>query len=177
VVADPYRVVDMVVRNNQTIGAGGNIQIVSVTTALLTSVKVVLAGTNTQLNDYAIQVINNNTIILTFTTSPVGTVVDVILALGNQIMVQGEQIKFTSINMTTGEIMGLDRGVNGTIVNPVLYEGSQVVAVLNSEQLNQIYYDITWYEHYTGADINYPTNTIPLQLTSTQPADFLTTVV
>ena len=138
---------------------------------------VLVSGTATQITDYVVEIVNKNTIKIMFDTSPVGTQVDVMMAFGNQLMIQGEQIKFTTIDLATGTISGLTRGVNDTIVNDVLYENSPVVAVLDSERLDDSYYDISWYENYTGSDIDYPTNDIPQQLTSTKPADFLNTVV
>lgn len=176
IVADAYRLVDIAKEVNQTIvnaiidGVSTNyIEIIGIDTPVLTAVLVTLAGTVTPVTDFIVEVVNNNTVRLVFSTSPAGLVVDVQLVTGNQVMVQGEQIKFASIDLTTGAISNLERGVNGTIVNTALYEGSEVVAVIDSEELNRAYYDVSWYSAQT--------DTIPLQLTTSAPADFLNTVV
>jgi hypothetical protein len=164
VVADPYRLVE-ITTYTRTITAR-TIDIVSTTSAIVTSVTVTTAGG--PVTDFAVGVINNNTIRLTFIVTPDGTSVEVAVALGNTLMIAAEQISFSSINMATGVISGLRRGMNGTIVNMSMPAGTKVQSVLPSNLLNSMYYMEDWYE--LGSDI-------PLQYSVTPPANFLNTTV
>jgi hypothetical protein len=172
VVADPRRIVEISKFNGKVIvnsGPENYINISGITSAIVTSVTAVIANTATVVDDYVVRVINNNTIRLVFTSSPAGLSLDITVAQGNTVRIQAEQIAFAAIDLTTGVISGLRRGQNGTIVNTSLDAGSQVQGVSYQDELNPNYYVLDWY----GA-LN---QTIPLQFTDSQPANFLNTTV
>jgi hypothetical protein len=170
-VANPERLVRTISRLGVTIvsSAGINyIDVIGVTSSQVTSVTVTIAATNVQIDDFVIEVINNNIIRLVFSTSPAGLSVNIVVAIGNTVMIQSEQIVFSNIDLITGVVSGLRRGTNTTIVNSVLYAGSSVYGVQSQDELTG-YYDQNWYGNLI--------NTIPLQITDTVPAQFLNTVV
>jgi hypothetical protein len=174
-VADPYRLVKLDSRPAQTIVngtiAGQSVnytEVVGVATARVTSVVVTAANTLTPVTDFAVEIVNNNIIRLVFSTSPAGLSVDIAIAIGNTVMIQSEQISFTDIDLSTGTVSGLVRGTNGTIVNLELTAGSPVYGVQNQDELSGYYYR-NWYANKT--------DTVPMSLTSTVPAEFLQVTV
>jgi hypothetical protein len=84
---------------------------------------------------------------------------------GNSILIDGEQIGFSLIDMATGVISGLRRGTNGTIVNTSFPTGAVVQGIQPSNLLNSAYYTMDWYSDVV--------DTIPLQYSVSDPADFL----
>lgn len=170
-VADPYRLVKLDSRPAETIVNGtiagqsvNYVQVIGVATAHVTSVVVTVASTLTPVTDFAVEVVNNNIIRLVFSTSPAGLSVDIAVAIGDTVMIQSEQISFTDIDLSTGTVSGLKRGTNGTIVNLELAAGSPVYGVQNQDELSGYYYR-NWYANKT--------DTVPMSLTSTVPAEFL----
>jgi hypothetical protein len=174
-VADVRRLVGITVETRTIVtgvinGVTQNFVLVDgVNTPIVTSITVVNSATGAPVTDFAIQVVSNNTLRLVFSSSPPGLSVDVTIAQGNQIMVQGEQIGFANVDIDTNTLSGLVRGLNGTIVNETLYKGSPVVAVSNAQQMNKVYYNYSWYTAQT--------DTIPLQLSVNPSADFLNITV
>jgi hypothetical protein len=175
-VADPYKLVTV----NQyatvpTTGqfqlstpVGNSIEVSNVVSNQVTSVEVTILATT--YTDFTVTVVNNNTILIECATAADAiAVTKITIAVGNQVMVQAEQIQFTDINMTTGVISNLRRGMNGTIVNATIDAGSIVQGIQAINQLPQSYYNNDWY----GATID----TIPLQYTDTASANFLNTLV
>lgn len=114
---------------------------------------------------------------LVFTSTPAGTVLDFTVAVGNCLIIQSEQIIFDSIDLVTGTVTGLKRGSNGTIVNAQLDQYSTVQTVLSENRLPISYNAIDWYERFTGLDRGFPTTTMPLQSSVSDPAQFLNTLV
>lgn len=89
---------------------------------------------------------------------------------GTTIFINGEQIRFSVVDKTTNTLSGLQRGVNGTAMQTVIQEYTDVFALLSSNQLPAVYYDQTWN--------SYVYNTVegdPLQISETVPAVFLST--
>lgn len=171
-VVDPYRIVNTVERTgvivNGTIDNVPNtryIQIIGVTSKLLSSVVVKNSVTNVPVTDFTVSVVNSGTIILVFTSSAIGLSVNITLAIGNKVIIQSEQIQFVDIDLDTGVISGLSRGMNGTIVNPVLDAYSTVQGILEENELSSGYHVQNWYSSVT--------DTIPLQFTDSQAANFL----
>jgi hypothetical protein len=166
VVADPYRLVDVQTTNFNIGTPTLEINVTGTTSYKITSITVMASGT--PITDFSVQVINNNTVKLIFETSVVG-LIDVTVVTGNSILIDGEQIGFSLIDMSTGVISGLRRGTNGTIVNKSFSEGAVVRGILPSNIMDGAYYIRDW---YSASD-----NTIPLQYSVSEPADFLNVVV
>jgi hypothetical protein len=106
---------------------------------------------------------NPNAIKIVFLTDPnIGTSVKQVtvrVAVGNTLMIDGEQIKFASINLNWsspdyGKISRLSHSVNWTgaaDINP--YDLVQRVSA--SDIMASGYYDETWYDNITLANIDY----------------------
>ena len=89
---------------------------------------------------------------------------------GNLLYVNGEQIKFSTVNIATNSVGGLQRGANGTAMQSSIPTYTEVVGLLTSNKLSNVYYNQTWN--------SYNFNTVlgdPLQISNTVPAQFLQT--
>lgn len=87
---------------------------------------------------------------------------------GNTILVNGEQIRFSTVNFETNTLSGLQRGVNGTAKQVVIPKYSEVFGLLSSNELAPVFYNQVWN--------SYVFNTVegdPLQISETVPAEFL----
>lgn len=87
---------------------------------------------------------------------------------GRVLYVNGEQIGFDTINEATNTISGLKRGINGTAVQTVIPEYTDVSGMLTGDILPSAFYNTTWN--------SYTYNTVdgdPLQISTTVPATFL----
>jgi hypothetical protein len=87
---------------------------------------------------------------------------------GNLIYVNGEYIKFGSINLETGTLSNLTRGVNGTGVKPILDKYSEVFGILSNNKLSNLNYNLTWNSKVYNQELG-----DPLQISSTNAANFL----
>lgn len=88
--------------------------------------------------------------------------------LGNLIYVNGEQIKFGSVDPTNNSISELQRGANGTSIQTVIPKYTEVFGILGNNRMTDVQYGETWNSY------NY--NTVlgdPLQISDTKPAQFL----
>jgi hypothetical protein len=171
-VFDPYKLVK-ILSVAATVPSSGDkyIDVQGVNTSIITSI--VVESGSTEVTDYETSIINNSIIRLTFTGSTTGAV-QITIALGNTVMINSEQITFTNIDLVSGVVSGLKRGMTGTITNETLTQYSSVQSVLVDNQLSPGYYNEFWYNiTNTGGDpVNF-TNTIPLQLTRNTIANFL----
>ena len=87
---------------------------------------------------------------------------------GNTILVNGEQIRFGSVNFATNSLGQLQRGANGTAYQTLHAKYSEVYGLLTNNELPSAYYTQTWNSKVF--------NTIdgdPLQISETVPAQFL----
>jgi hypothetical protein len=189
-VHDASKLVETTTYANMTIVSGlidgvltNYIDITNTGGIVVTASAVALAGTTFAITDYVIQTINYTTIRLIFSTTIAGTVVDVTMSVGNTVIIQSEEIVFTSINLMTGVISGLQRGQNGTIVNKQIDQYSVVQAVSKRDLLAAAYYTQDWYASATYTQVSVVPdqwvgdNTIPLQLSSGVMSDFLNSTV
>jgi hypothetical protein len=88
---------------------------------------------------------------------------------GNLIYINGEQIKFSSVNTTTNTLSGLFRGQNGTPAEYLISKYTEVWGLLLENKMNNVGYVNTWN--------SYDYNTVigdPLQISNTTEALFLT---
>ena len=84
--------------------------------------------------------------------------------------VNGEQIKFTSVDFDTNSVTGLQRGANGTAVQDYTAKYTEVFSLLSNNRLPDLYIDQSWN--------SYNFNTVegdPLSISETAPAQFLHT--
>ena len=91
---------------------------------------------------------------------------------GNLLYLNGEQIRFTSVNLSNNSITGLQRGTNGTgeiSYNPVY---SEVYGILPNNLLPSVNYNLTW-----NSNVYNVSEGDPLQISDTPAAYFLNTDV
>jgi hypothetical protein len=89
---------------------------------------------------------------------------------GNVLYINGEQIKFTSVDFDNNSITGLQRGANGTAVQEYMAKYTEVFSLLSNNRLPDLYIDQSWN--------SYNFNTVegdPLSISETVPAQFLHT--
>lgn len=76
-------------------------------------------------------------------TSP--TTFTVTIAYGNLLLLNSEFIKFSSVDLATNTVYGLQRGVMNSIVNNFVAAGTTVQGLLNVNKLSNQYWDEWWY--------------------------------
>ena len=88
--------------------------------------------------------------------------------LGNLIYINGEQIRYTTVNFDENTLSGLQRGANGTGKLTYIPKYATVYSVLPSNMLPDIYNGFSWNSfNYNLVDGD------PLQISTTYPANFL----
>jgi hypothetical protein len=126
--------------------------------------------TNTTLSSSAYSVVIENIAPVLKITSGVSTGDSLTITTieGNVIYVNGEQIRFSSVDFTQNSLSNLQRGANGTGVRTFIPKYSEVYGILSENRLVQADYFETWN--------SYIYNTIegdPLQISLTNGANFL----
>jgi hypothetical protein len=90
------------------------------------------------------------------------------IIVGNLIYVNGELIRFTTVDFVNNTLSGLQRGSNGTGARTYIPKYTEVYSVLSSNMLPELYNGFSWnsfnYNLVTGD---------PLQISTTFPANFL----
>ncbi len=88
--------------------------------------------------------------------------------LGNLIYLNGEYIKFGSIDLVTGVLSDLTRGLNGTGVQQIIAKYSEVYGVLSTNTMSALNYNQTWNSYVYNTQLG-----DPLQISDTNAANFL----
>ena len=87
---------------------------------------------------------------------------------GNTVYVNGEIIRFSSVDFLANTLSGLERGANGTGAQPVIPQYTDVVGLSGINKLNEVDYNLVWNSYvYNTEDGD------PLQISQTVPAEFL----
>ena len=89
---------------------------------------------------------------------------------GNVLYINGEQIKFTSIDFDNNSVTGLQRGANGTGVQTYIPKFTEVFSLLSNNRLPDLYIDQSWNSYNFNTTLG-----DPLQISTTVPAQFLHT--
>lgn len=87
---------------------------------------------------------------------------------GNLIYINGEQIRFTSVDLTNNTLSGLQRGANGTGEQGYIPLYTEVFSMLSENVLPSADYTQTWNSYVYNT-----VNGDPLQLSTTSSANFL----
>lgn len=95
---------------------------------------------------------------------------------GNIVCINGEQIRFTSVNMEANVLRGLHRGTNGTGSGATHYTLTEVFGILSQNKMSDIMYGSSW------QDADYPVINgdvfgVPMQMGETPGALFLNQVI
>jgi hypothetical protein len=97
-----------------------------------------------------------------------GNILTITTLEGNTIFVNGEQIRFGSVDFTQNSITQLTRGSNGTASQPYIEKYSSVYGLLSVNKLPDIYYNETW-----NSKVYNTVEGDPLQISETVSAIFL----
>jgi hypothetical protein len=125
-----------------------------------------------------VSVSNLTTIKIVFKTNP-GFNIDVTVSAGNTLLINGEQLKYTSINLTYGSgnyglIDGLTRGVNATGTS-VISQYDIVQSILSENILEAKYNNIGWYDNVIDLELKSKSgNVYTVAYTSTTDSTGLT---
>jgi hypothetical protein len=95
-------------------------------------------------------------------------VLTVTILEGNLIYVNGEQIRFGSVDFVNNSLGNLTRGVNGTAKQVVINKYTEVYGLLSKDRLSDVFYNQTW-----NSEVFNTTLGDPLQISNTVPAEFL----
>ena len=87
---------------------------------------------------------------------------------GNLIYINGEQIRFTTVDLDNNTITGLQRGSNGTGIIDYMPTYSEVFGILSNNLLPSVNYNLTWNSYVYNV-----TDGDPLQISETNAAYFL----
>lgn len=87
---------------------------------------------------------------------------------GNLIYLNGEYIGFTNVDIATGVLSGLVRGLNGTGIQPIILKYSEVYGILSANRMTNINYNDTWNSNIYNVELG-----DPLQISQTNAANFL----
>jgi hypothetical protein len=89
---------------------------------------------------------------------------------GNTIVINGEQIRFGTVDLINNTLTDLQRGYNGSPVNMMIPVYSEVYGLLNENRMSDIDYNQVW-----NSELYNTTLGDPLQISVTDPAQFLRT--
>jgi hypothetical protein len=87
---------------------------------------------------------------------------------GNLIYLNGEYIRFNTIDLATGVLSGLTRGLNGTGMQIFTDKYSEVYGILSTNRMTTINYNATWNSNVYNQELG-----DPLQISNTSAANFL----
>jgi hypothetical protein len=87
---------------------------------------------------------------------------------GNLIYVNGEQIKFGTVDFDNNSLGNLERGVNGTAKQIVINQYTELYGLLSKNRLADVYYNQTWNSNNFNVIMG-----DPLQISNTVAAEFL----
>ena len=174
-VNDINSVTDQVVQNVTTPAVSGGYYTIGLTADknVILSVTVVNNSTGNTIDASNYQVVIEDSSpklqITDGTYITAGNLLTITTLEGGTIIVNGEQINFGSVDLTTNTLTELQRGANGTAAQFYIPQYAVVFGLLSENKLSDIYYDETWnsyiYQPYPVGD--------PLQLSETVPAVFL----
>ncbi len=87
---------------------------------------------------------------------------------GNLIFVNGEQIRFGTVDFDNNTLGELQRGVNGTAKQNLIATYTDVFGLLSKNRLSNVYYNQTW-----NSEVFNTVDGDPLQISNTTSAEFL----
>jgi hypothetical protein len=91
---------------------------------------------------------------------------------GKVIYINGEQIKYETIDLINNTLSGLQRGFNGTGIQTYIPVYTEVYSRLSNNLLTEVDYNLTW-----NSNTYNPVEGDPLQISTTAAAEFLYTDV
>ena len=101
----------------------------------------------------------------------VGDQVVITVLVGNLLYVNGEQIRFGTVDLVNNTLGNIERGVNGTGKQTLIPKYTEVFGLLPANKLNNAYYNQTW--NPIDEAIFNTVEGDPLQISQTTAAEFL----
>ncbi len=173
-VNDVTRLTDAIVQNVTTPSLVDGYYYIGLTAdkTIITSVQVLNNATGNEIDSDNFEVIIEN-------LSPIlkiaagayitaGNSLTITTLVGNIIFINGEIIKFGSVDFTNNTLGQLQRGANGTAMQTLIPTYSEVYGLLTNNQLPNVYYGQTWNSYNFN-----PIEGDPLQISETISAQFL----
>jgi hypothetical protein len=119
-------------------------------------------------NNYSIVIIDLVPILQITDEVTVGDSLVITTIEGNLIYINGEQIRFSTVDLVNNTISGLQRGSNGTGILDFIPKYSEVFGILSNNLLPSVNYNLTW-----NSNVYNVTDGDPLQISETNAAFFL----
>lgn len=171
-VEDVTKITTNVVQNETTPAAVNGVYTIGLDAdkRIISQVIVVNNTTSTTLpsSSYSVQISDTAPVLEITSGVSVGQSLTITVILGNLIYIDGEQIKFSSVNFDDNTLSGLQRGTNGTGERYYIPQYAKVYGILSTNQLPEVNYNLTWNSYVYN-----PTLGDPLQISNTPGANFL----
>lgn len=120
--------------------------------------------------NYSVQIVDIAPILQITDEVTVGDSLVITTVQGNLVYINGEQIKFTTVDLSANTLSGLQRGTNGTGTQTYIPLYSEVFGILSTNLMPSVDYTETWNSYVYNV-----TDGDPLQISETTPATFLNT--
>ena len=171
-VSDVTRITDTLVQNVVAPAAVNGIISIGLDADKNTISQVIVYNTTTSSyvnsNNYSIVIIDLAPILHITDEVTVGDSLVITTIEGNLVYINGEQIRFSTVDLANNTITGLQRGSNGTGILDFIPKYSEVFGILSNNLLPSVNYNLTWNSNvYNVSDGD------PLQISETNAANFL----
>jgi hypothetical protein len=171
-VSDVTRITDTLVQNVVAPAAVDGIISIGLDADKNTISQVIVYNTTTSnyvnSNNYSIVIIDLVPILQITDEVTVGNSLVITTIEGNLLYINGEQIRFSTVDLVNNTITGLQRGTNGTGIVDYMPTYSEVFGILSNNLLPSVNYNLTW-----NSNIYNVTDGDPLQISVTNAAVFL----
>jgi hypothetical protein len=171
-VSDVTRITDTLVQNVTTPAAVNGIISIGLDADKNTISQVIVYNNSTSAyidpNTYSIVIIDLVPILQITETIIAGNNLIITTIEGNLLYINGEQIRFSTVDLVNNTITGLQRGTNGTSTIDYMPKYSEVFGILSNNLLPSVNYNLTW-----NSNVYNVTDGDPLQISETNAAYFL----
>jgi hypothetical protein len=171
-VSDVTRITDTLVQNVVAPAAVDGIISIGLDADKNTISQVIVYNTTTSnyvnSNNYSIVIIDLVPILQITDEVTVGNSLVITTIEGNLLYINGEQIRFSTVDLVNNTITGLQRGTNGTGIVDYMPTYSEVFGILSNNLLPSVNYNLTW-----NSNVYNVTDGDPLQISVTNAAIFL----
>ena len=171
-VSDVTRITDTLVQNVVAPAAVDGIISIGLDADKNTISQVIVYNTTTSSyvnsNNYSIVIIDLVPFLQITDEVTVGNSLIITTIEGNLIYINGEQIRFSTVDLVNNTITGLQRGTNGTGIVDYMPTYSEVFGILSNNLLPSVNYNLTW-----NSNVYNVNDGDPLQISVTNAAIFL----
>jgi hypothetical protein len=175
-VADVTRVTDNVVQNVTAPAKVNNVTSISLDADKNIISQIIVYNTTTSSyvssSNYSVVVIDLAPVLEITSGVNTGDQLVITTIMGNLLYINGEQIRFTAVDLDANNITGLQRGANGTGEQTYIPLYTEVYGILSTNLLPESEYNVTW-----NSNVYNMVEGDPLQISETTAAYFLNTDV